>query len=113
MNLRRFFGDYRTFAFAPDAFHLGIGEIANVTPDTTWQRILHEFYQDPRLVSRATMYSGTRGEEEANQAMAEHVGGLLGRRGTGGATRAALRWRAQCHQWHYPRLRGAARLQYG
>jgi aspartate/methionine/tyrosine aminotransferase len=79
LNLRRFFGDYRAFAFAPDSFHLGIGEIANITPDATWQRIIHDFYQDPRLVSRATMYSGTRGEEDANQAMAEHVGGLLGR----------------------------------
>ncbi len=79
LNLRRFFGDYRTFAFSPDAFHLGIGEIANITPDTTWQRILHDFAQDPRLLSRATMYAGTRGEEEANQAMAEHVGSLLGR----------------------------------
>ena len=40
LNLRRFFGDYRTFAFDPDYFHLGIGEIANITDDATWQRIL-------------------------------------------------------------------------
>lgn len=79
LNLRRFFGDYRSFAFSPDAFHLGIGEIANITDDATWQAIIHDFYRDPRLVSRATMYSGTRGEREANQAMAEHVGSLLGR----------------------------------
>lgn len=78
-NLRRFFGDYRTFAFAPDTFHLGIGEIANITPDATWQHILQDFYQDPQVVSRATMYAGTRGEEAANQAVAEHVGHLLGR----------------------------------
>ncbi len=79
LNLRRFFGDYRTFAFDPDMFHLGIGEIANITDETTWHHIIHDFYRDPRLVSRATMYSGTRGEYEANQAMAEHVGSLLGR----------------------------------
>ena len=79
LNLRRFFGDYRTFAFDPEYFHLGIGEIANITDDATWQRIMHDFDRDPRLVSRATMYSGTRGEHEANQAMAEHVGALLGR----------------------------------
>ncbi len=79
LNLRRLFGDYRTFAFTPEAFHLGLGEIANITDDATWQTIIHDFYRDPRLVSRATMYSGTRGEREANQAMAEHVGELLGR----------------------------------
>src|SRR5437764_7887417 len=79
LNLRRFFGDYRTFAFDPEYFHLGIGEIANITDDATWQRIMHDFDRDPRLVSRATMYSGTRGEHAANQAMAEHVGALLGR----------------------------------
>lgn len=79
VNLRRFFGDYRTFTFTPDAFHLGIGEIANIIPDTTWQYLLHDFYQDPQILSRATMYAGTRGEEAANQAMAAHVGGLLGR----------------------------------
>ena len=79
LNLRRFFGDYRTFAFDPDYFHLGIGEIANITDEATWQRIMHDFYGDPRLVSRATMYAGTRGEYAANQAMAEHLGALLGR----------------------------------
>jgi aspartate/methionine/tyrosine aminotransferase len=79
LNLRRFFGDYRTFAFAPESFHLGIGEIANIIEPTTWQTILHDFYGDPRLVARATMYSGTRGEQETNQAMAEHVARLLGR----------------------------------
>src|SRR5437870_8791089 len=79
LNLRRFFGDYRTFAFDPDYFHLGIGEIANVTDDATWQRIMQDFDSDPRVISRATMYSGTRGEYEANQAMAEHIGTLLGR----------------------------------
>jgi aspartate/methionine/tyrosine aminotransferase len=79
LNLRRFFGDYRAFAFDPDSFHLGIGEIANITDEATWQTLIHDFYGDSRLVSRATMYSGTRGEYEANQAMAEHVGGLLGR----------------------------------
>src|SRR2546428_8705151 len=79
LNLRRFFGDYRTFAFDPEYFHLGIGEIANITDDVTWQRIMQDFDSDPRLVSRATMYSGTRGEHAANQAMAEHVGALLGR----------------------------------
>src|SRR2546426_896144 len=79
LNLRRFFGDYRTFAFDPEYFHLGIGEIANITDDVTWQRIIQDFDSDPRLVSRATMYSGTRGEYAANQAMAEHVGSLLGR----------------------------------
>ena len=77
--MRRFFGDYRTFAFDPDYFHLGIGEIANITDDATWQRIMQDFDSDPRVVSRATMYSGTRGEHEANQAMAEHIGNLLGR----------------------------------
>ena len=79
LNLRRFFGDYRAFSFDPESFHLGIGEIAQITDDETWQGIIHGFYGDPRLVSRATMYSGTRGELDANQAMAEHVGGLLGR----------------------------------
>ena len=79
LNLRRFFGDYRTFAFDPAYYHLGIGEIAGITDDTTWQRIMQEFYGDPRLISRATMYSGTRGEREANQAMAEHLGERLGR----------------------------------
>jgi arginine:pyruvate transaminase len=78
LNLRRFFGDYRTFAFDPDYFHLGIGEIDHITDATTWQHMMQDFYGDPRLVSRATMYSGTRGECEANQAMAEHLGGLLG-----------------------------------
>ena len=57
LNLRRFFGDYRTFAFSPDAFHLGIGEIANITDATTWQTIFQEVDHDDRLVSRATMYS--------------------------------------------------------
>lgn len=79
LNLRRFFGDYRAFAFDPETFHLGIGEIANITDEATWQALIHAFYGDARLVSRATMYSGTRGECEANQAMAEHVGSLLGR----------------------------------
>ena len=79
LNLRRFFGEYRTFAFAPDAYHLGIGEIANITADATWQTIIHAFHGDERLLSRATMYSGTRGERTANQAMAEHLGQLLGR----------------------------------
>src|SRR5207245_684624 len=79
LNLRRFFGDYRTFAFDPEYFHLGIGEIANITDAVTWQRIMQDFDSDPRLVSRATMYSGTRGEHAANQAMAEHLGALLGR----------------------------------
>ena len=78
LNLRRFFGDYRTFAFDPDYFHLGIGEIANITDDATWQRILQDFDSDPRVVSRAIMYSGTRGEHAANQAMAVHVGACLG-----------------------------------
>ena len=79
LNLRRFFGDYRAFAFDADSFHLGIGEIANITDEATWQAIIHNFYQDSRLVTRATMYAGTRGEREANQAMAEHAGALLGR----------------------------------
>ena len=79
LNLRRFFGDYRAFSFDPESYHLGIGEIAQITDDETWQGIIHGFYGDPRLVSRATMYSGTRGERDANQAMADHVGGLLGR----------------------------------
>src|SRR5262249_20426304 len=79
LNLRHFFGDYRTFAFDPAYFHLGIGEIANLTDAATWQRILQDFEGDARVVSRATMYSGTRGERDANQAMAEHVGALLGR----------------------------------
>ncbi|GIX48181.1 MAG: aminotransferase [Candidatus Tectimicrobiota bacterium] len=79
LNLRRFFGDYRTFAFSPDTFHLGIGEIANVVDAATWQAIWRDFWQDPRLVSRLTMYAGTRGECEANQALAEHLGELLGR----------------------------------
>lgn len=79
LNLSRFFGDYRTFTFAPDYFHLGIGEIANITDAETWQHIIQDFYGDARLFSRATMYSGTRGERGANQAMAEHLGQLLGR----------------------------------
>jgi valine--pyruvate aminotransferase len=79
LNLRRFFGDYRTFDFDPAYFHLGIGEIANIIDHATWQNLMHEFYADPRLVSRATMYSGTRGEREANQALAEHFVNLLGR----------------------------------
>jgi arginine:pyruvate transaminase len=79
LNLRRFFGDYRTFAFAPETFHLGIGEIAHITRPETWQSIMQSFYADPRIVSRATMYAGTRGEREANEAMAEHAGQLLGR----------------------------------
>ena len=65
LNLRRFFGDYRTFAFDPDYFHLGIGEIANITDDATWQHILQDFDSDPHVVSRAIMYSGTRGEHAA------------------------------------------------
>jgi aspartate/methionine/tyrosine aminotransferase len=79
LNLRRFFGDYRTFAFAPETYHLGIGEIDNIVDAATWHTILHDFYGDPRLISRATMYAGTRGERAANQAVAAHVGGLLGR----------------------------------
>jgi hypothetical protein len=79
LNLHRFFGDYRTFAFDPDYFHLGIGEIANVTDDATWQCLMQDFDSDPRVISRATMYSGTRGEDEVNQALAEHIGTLLGR----------------------------------
>lgn len=79
LNLRRFFGDYRTFAFDPAYFHLGIGEIAHITEPATWQHILQEFDGDERVVARATMYAGTRGEREANQAMAEHLGVLLGR----------------------------------
>ena len=79
LNLRRFFGDYRRFDFDPGYFHLGIGEIANIIDPANWQELLHEFYADPRLVSRATMYSGTRGEQEANHAIAEHLGTLLGR----------------------------------
>ena len=102
LNLRRFFGDYRTFAFDPDYFHLGIGEIANITDDTTWQRILQDCDSDPRVVSRAIMYSGTRGEHEANQAMAAHV-----RRDTGaadcdtdGAPGAAVRHRRCTERIH-------------
>ncbi len=64
LNLRRFFGDYRIFDFDPDYFHLGIGEIANIIDHATWQSLMHDFYADQRLVSRATMYSGTRGERE-------------------------------------------------
>lgn len=79
LNLRRFFGDYRTFAFDPAYFHLGIGEIANITDAATWQTILREFHSDARVVARATMYAGTRGEHAANAAMAAHVGTLLGR----------------------------------
>lgn len=79
LNLSRFFGDYRTFAFDPEYFHLGIGEIANITDAATWQHIMQDFDRDPRLVSRATMYAGTRGEHDANQAMAAHVGSLLDR----------------------------------
>lgn len=79
LNLRRFFGEYRTFAFDAGSFHLGIGEIANITDDATWRDIMHDFYQDTRVVARATMYAGTRGEREANQAMAEHIGTLLNR----------------------------------
>lgn len=79
LNLRRFFGDYRTFRFDPAFFHLGIGEIAGITDEATWQHVFQEFDGDARVVSRATMYSGTRGEREANQAMAEHLGALLGR----------------------------------
>lgn len=79
LNLRRFFGDYRTFDFDPGYFHLGIGEIANIIDHATWQKLMHDFYADPRLVSRATMYSGTRGEHDANHAIAEHLGALLGR----------------------------------
>src|SRR5918993_70471 len=40
---------------------------------------LRRFFGDHRIVSRATMYAGTRGEREANEAMAEHAGQLLGR----------------------------------
>lgn len=79
LNLRRFFGDYRTFAFDPAYFHLGIGEIANITPDATWQQLMRDFHGVPQLVPRATMYAGTRGEYDANRAMAAHVGQLLGR----------------------------------
>jgi valine--pyruvate aminotransferase len=79
LHLSRFFGEYRTFAFDPSLFHLGIGEIAHITDDATWQRLLQDFDGDPRVIARATMYAGTRGEEEANQAMATHVGALLGR----------------------------------
>jgi aspartate/methionine/tyrosine aminotransferase len=78
LNLRRFFGDYRTFAFDPDFFHLGIGEIASITDSATWQALMRDFYGNPQLVPRATMYAGTRGEHETNQAMAEHLGSLLG-----------------------------------
>jgi valine--pyruvate aminotransferase len=79
LNLRRFFGDYRAFNFDPAYFHLGIGEIAGITEASTWQTIMRDFYGDPRMVARATMYAGTRGERETNQAMATHLGQLLGR----------------------------------
>src|SRR5437870_12543316 len=79
LNLRRFFGDYRTFAFDPEYFHLSIGESANITDDVTWQRIMQDFDSDSRLISRATMCSMTRGEQSANQAIADHLGVLLGR----------------------------------
>ena len=61
LNLRRFFGDYRAFSFEPESFHLGIGEIAKITDDATWQGIIHGFYADPRLVSRATTVLGDKG----------------------------------------------------
>jgi arginine:pyruvate transaminase len=79
LNLRRFFGDYRAFTFDPAYFHLGIGEIADITDTATWHTIMRDFHDDPRLVARATMYAGTRGERDTNQAMAEHLGQLLGR----------------------------------
>ncbi len=79
LDLSNLFAEYRAAEFAPDMFHLGIGEIADITATETWLAILQDFYGDPKLVAHTTMYAGTHGAREANQTLAEHIGALLGR----------------------------------
>ena len=79
LDLSTLFAEYRAASFSPDLFHLGIGEIADITAATTWSAILQDFYGDPQLVAHATMYPGTHGAPDANQAMAEHLNQLLGK----------------------------------
>ncbi len=40
---------------------------------------MQAFYGDPQLVAHTTMYAGTHGAKEANQAIAEHISALLGK----------------------------------
>jgi valine--pyruvate aminotransferase len=79
LDLSNLFADYRAAEFSPDLFHLGLGEIADITDTATWHAIMQEFYGDPQWLAHATMYAGTHGAQEANQTIAEHLGQLLGR----------------------------------
>ncbi len=79
LDLSNLFAEYRAAEFTPDLFHLGIGEIADITDAETWHTIMQAFYGDPQLVTHTTMYSGTHGAKESNQAIAEHIGALLGK----------------------------------
>lgn len=81
LDLSGLFDEYRAPEFAPDKFHLGIGEIADITGSATWNGIMQAFYGDPQLVAHTTMYAGTHGAREANQVIAEHISQLLGRPG--------------------------------
>jgi len=78
LDLSTLFTDYRAATFSPDLFHLGIGEIANITDTATWNAIMQAFCGDPHLVAHTTMYPGTHGAQDANQVMAEHLNQLLG-----------------------------------
>ena len=79
LDLSNLFAEYRAAEFSPELFHLGIGEIADITDNAVWQAIMQDFYGDPQLVAHTTMYAGTHGAQEANQTIAEHLGALLGR----------------------------------
>jgi aspartate/methionine/tyrosine aminotransferase len=79
LDLSTLFAEYRAAEFSPDTFHLGIGEIADITDTATWHAIMQAFYGDSQLVAHTTMYPGTHGAQDANQAIAEHIGALLGR----------------------------------
>ncbi len=78
LDLSNLFTEYRASEFAPDRFHLGIGEIADITDAGTWQALMQDFYSHPQLVAHTTMYSGTHGAQEANRTIAEHLTQILG-----------------------------------
>ncbi len=78
LDLSNLFAEYRAAEFSPDMFHLGIGEIADITETAAWHAIMQDFYGDPQLVAHTTMYAGTHGAQAANQAIAEHMNLLLG-----------------------------------
>ncbi len=79
LDLSNLFTEYREATFSPEMFHLGIGEIADITDAATWQALMQAFYSQPELVAHTTMYAGTHGAQQANQTIAEHIGDLLGR----------------------------------